>query len=316
VEGIRHGRLLPTFVAWAHPFAPLSTPLVDREGAADTVGTLLRHLPALPGSPRLALFPLLPEKGAVASLIAAQAAYRAFARHRRAALVPADDRALAASAKMLKELRRQRRLLADAGTLVHEQAEGPAVAPALTDFFDVEAAGWKGRSGSAAKLDLAVARFVTEAVSVLAGERKARLDLLKLEGVTIAATITLYSGNRGWFWKTGFDEAHGKFSPGAQIALALSEALLADPRLTLIDSCAVADHPMIDRLWGGRIDMADWLLPLASRPSFTAGVVAERARRTAIAGGKAIHRAWLPVRHARARAGELPSRLWSSAFHR
>jgi CelD/BcsL family acetyltransferase involved in cellulose biosynthesis len=323
VEGLSHGRPIPTFVAWTHPFAPLSTPLVDGEtDSAAVVGAMLERLPKLPGAPRLALLPLLAEQGLVARLIAAQleragrAPYR-LAGHERAALIPGRDAAVATSPKRLKELRRQRRQLAEAGACLHEFAEGAvAIAPALAEFFDVEAAGWKGRSGSAAKHDLAAARFVTEAVSMLAAERKARIDLLKLAGTTIAATITLYSGDRAWFWKTGFDEAFARYSPGVQIALDLTEALAADRKLTLVDSCAVADHPMIDRLWSGRIALADWLVPLDGGVSFTAGIAVERLRRAAILSLKSARSAWAPVTHARARVAGLPSRLWSSAFRR
>jgi hypothetical protein len=151
---------------------------------------------------------------------------------------------------------------------------------------------------------------------MLAAERKARIDLLKLAGTTIAATITLYSGDRAWFWKTGFDEAFARYSPGVQIALDLTEALAADRKLTLVDSCAVADHPMIDRLWSGRIALADWLVPLDGGVSFTAGIAVERLRRAAILSLKSARSAWAPVTHARARVAGLPSRLWSSAFRR
>jgi hypothetical protein len=56
----------------------------------------------------------------------------------------------------------------------------------------------------------------------------------------------------------------------------------------MIDSCAVADHPMIDRLWSGRLAMADWLVPLDGSLSFAAAAVTERARRMLIAPAKAL----------------------------
>ncbi|MEX0589821.1 MAG: hypothetical protein WD207_01915, partial [Xanthobacteraceae bacterium] len=84
VEGVSQGRPVPTFVAWTHPFAPFSTPLVDRRMAADVVAALLEYLPKLPGSPRLALFPLLAERGPVARLMAAHLARAGRAPHRLA----------------------------------------------------------------------------------------------------------------------------------------------------------------------------------------------------------------------------------------
>jgi hypothetical protein len=52
-------------------------------------------------------------------------------------------------------------------------------------------------------------------------------------------------------FKTAFDEAYAKFSPGVLIQLdnlQLVERADIDGR----DSCAAPDHPMIDSLWGER----------------------------------------------------------------
>jgi hypothetical protein len=130
--------------------------------------------------------------------------------------------------------------------------------------------------------DPAAARFMAEAVGALADEGKARVDRLTLNKRTVAAAITLYSGDYAWFWKIAYDEEFARYSPGVQIALDLTEALEADRRLALVDSCAVADHPMIDHLWSGRIPMADWLVPIDGMASFMTASVAERARRAAI----------------------------------
>ena len=52
-----------------------------------------------------------------------------------------------------------------------------------------------------------------------------------------------------------------------------------DTAIKLVDSCAVADHPMIDQLWSGRIAMADLLVPLAGRPAMAIAIAGERLRR-------------------------------------
>ena len=100
----------------------------------------------------------------------------------------------------------------------------------------------------------------------------------------------LYSGDYGWFWKIAYDEEFARFSPGVQIALDLTDVLEADRNLELVDSCAVADHPMIDHLWAGRINMADWLVPLDSPASFAVAAASERARRAALVPLKALRR--------------------------
>ena len=76
--------------------------------------------------------------------------------------------------KKRKELRRQRKRLADTGDLTSTTtAEPAALTAALLDFLSLEAAGWKGRAGTAAKRNDAVRCFVVEAVTALAAEGKA-----------------------------------------------------------------------------------------------------------------------------------------------
>src|SRR3546814_12960434 len=53
-------------------------------------------------------------------------------------------------------------------------------------------------------------------------------------------------------FKIAFDEALGRFSPGVLIEIANLQAVLGDPAIGWMDSCAAADHPMIDSLWGER----------------------------------------------------------------
>jgi CelD/BcsL family acetyltransferase involved in cellulose biosynthesis len=292
VEWLSNGRPVATFVAWTHPFAPLSTPLVDRELAADVIAALLDCLREIPGAPRAALFPLLPAEGPVAGLIAEhlQQNNRTLSRlnpHARAALMPGQDEKTETesepsepSPKKLKELRRQHRRLSEEGALTHEIArDANAVDAALAGYLAVEAAGWKGRSGTAASSDSSTARFLARAVTSLASEGKARIDRLKLNGGTIASTITLFSGDRAWFWKTAYDEAFARYSPGVQLARDLTDSLRADTAIKLVDSCAVADHSMIDHLWSGRIAMVDLLVPLAGRPAMAIAVAGEQLRR-------------------------------------
>jgi CelD/BcsL family acetyltransferase involved in cellulose biosynthesis len=297
VEGIARARPVSTFIAWTHPFAPLSTPLIDRDLAPEAVAALLGALPRVPGAPQVALFPLLPDDGPVAQLIALHLRaggrkMRRFARHVRASLTPGEGDGIAMLArKKQKELRRQRRRLAEQGTFTHTVARDTAeIEGAIGEFLTLEARGWKGRRGSAASSDPQTSRFLKEAIAGLAKDRKAQVDLLKLERETIAATITLRARDYAWFWKTTYDERFARFSPGVLLAIELSEALDADLSLSLVDSCATADHPMIDHLWGGRIAMADWLVPLTGAVPFATATASEGVRRIAIAPIRSLRR--------------------------
>ena len=87
-----------------------------------------------------------------------------------------------------------------------------------------------------------------------------------LDGRAIAAIVTLRSGDAAWCWKIAYDEAFARYSPGVQLLLDVTEALLADPRIARADSCATPDHPMIDHIWRERLSLSDRLMCVALRP--------------------------------------------------
>jgi hypothetical protein len=191
----------------------------------------------------------------------------------------------------LKELRRQRRRLGELGVLARRRlTEGPEIGAAIEAYLALEARGWKGRRGAAAQSSSATRTFLKEAVTALAAEGKARIDLLELASRPVAAAITLFSGGRAWFWKTAYDEDYARFSPGVQLALDLTEELGRDTEIALVDSCAVAGHPMIDHLWSDRLAIADWMMPLGSvgGMELAAALAAEKIRRLAIKGLRAV----------------------------
>ena len=104
----------------------------------------------------------------------------------------------------------------------------------------------------------------------------------------LAAPITLRSGNAAWFWKIAYDEEFARYSPGVQISLDLTEALLADPASLRADCCATADHPMIDHLWRERLALTDLLIApsAAALAQFRIARPLETLRRTLIAGAQ------------------------------
>jgi hypothetical protein len=105
----------------------------------------------------------------------------------------------------------------------------------------------------------------------------------------IAIAITLRAGDTGWFWKTAYNEGVAKFSPGVQLVYPVTPQLAALPGLVRIDSCAVADHPMIDHMWHERLALSDRLI--AVKPSvWPFGLVCrvEDLRRRIIDAAKAL----------------------------
>ena len=66
--------------------------------------------------------------------------------------------------------------------------------------------------------------------------------------------------------------AFARFSPGVVLIFAVTEELVADATIVRANSCATADHPMIDRIWRERLALCDLLIavrphaPFAGRP--------------------------------------------------
>ncbi len=104
-------------------------------------------------------------------------------------------------------------------------------------------------------------RFFGNAPSTaLAAEGKAQIDRLRVDGRPIAATVTLSSGDTAWCWKIAYDESYARFSPGAQLLHDLTQRLLDDPHIARADSCATADHSLIDHVWRERLPLCDRLI--------------------------------------------------------
>lgn len=298
IDRRRYGVPFAVMVGWTHPFAPFGTPLVDRDMAEPAIAAWLDHVAHDATLPDLTLMRLIAEAGPFATTLAAVLARRgceakAFERHERALLLPGDSRAdyfqNRISGKRLRNLRRRQKRLEEVGAVTVDKAtSGDALARALDDFLALEAAGWKGRAGTAALQNEDVRRFLQRAVMALGAEDKMLIHRLIVQGKTIAATMALKSGNAAWGWKVAYDEAYAEYSPGVLLVAGLTETLLADPAIAQTDSCASATDTMAAQLWAERLTIADWLFTAGpgAEISFALASRLERLRRTAIAAAK------------------------------
>ncbi|MBB3973398.1 GNAT family N-acetyltransferase [Hansschlegelia beijingensis] len=290
---VRPRRLLPlvrmlTNTDWAF-FGALGTPLLDRERPTLALESFLEGLRGL--GQTMFLFRFLPERGPTADAVRAAAALlgRPIVRvsgHERAMLRSARDAedylTHSLSAKKLKELRRQFRRLADEGPVDFREARAPAdVAAALERFLDLEARGWKGQKGSAMRLHACQTGFLRELFARRAEKGEARVLELFVGEHLISSGLVLTSGRTAWFYKTAYDEQRSKCSPGVQLTLELTRRMLDDDGVDLVDSTAIADHPMIDHIWRERLALGDWLIAVrpGAGPLVMASARAETLRR-------------------------------------
>jgi hypothetical protein len=304
IERRRYGLPLPVLTGWTHPYAPLGVPLLDADRGEDAIAAWLEHVSSDPQLPKILLLPFFPVDGGVAHALAAVLARRggrgvSFAPHQRAFLAPGAMRAGylddAIGAKKRKELRRQRKRLGDMGQVTTRNDGDPsAIMPALDQFLGLEGGGWKGRAGTAARDHADIAAFMRTAVADLASEGKASVARLAVDSHAIAAMIVLRSGASNaataWTWKIAYDERYARLSPGVQILLDVTQALLDDPTVAGADSCASADHPMIDHIWRERLALADRLLCIGPGKSsaFALAHALETLRRSVITTAKTL----------------------------
>lgn len=284
------GRPIPHLGGWLHANAFLGAPLVTKGREAAFWAALLDWADDHAGAALFLHLSHLPlDTPLVEALFAACAS-----EGRRAVLVHREERALLQSAlspeayleaalpgKKRKELRRQHARLAEQGTLAFVREEGLDGLAEWTDaFLALEASGWKGRAGSALASSPQTAALFREGMAGAAQAGVLERLALTLDGKPIAMLANFLRAPGAFSYKTAFDEAYARFSPGVLLQRE-NLALLDRPDITWCDSCAAPDHPMIDSLWRerraiGRVSIAIGGAP--RRALFAALVKAELGR--------------------------------------
>ncbi|MGP0105913.1 GNAT family N-acetyltransferase [Rhodoblastus sp.] len=262
------------YETWRHEYCCLGAPLLDGVEAAACLDAIVSHLRAEGGASPMLSLGLIRRRGPLFSLVAAFAAQAGLAiasvaQTKRAALDATETDRVAAdsiSSKKRKELRRLLRRLHETGDISFGIAdEGEALSQHIESFLALEAKGWKGRRGGALLARPERAAFARAMLRGLAHHARCRIYWLACGERVIASNILLLDGDKAYFWKTAYDEDFAAFSPGVLLTLHMTDALLRDPRLSRIDSCAVPNHPMIDHVWRDQEPFAD--IMLACRPA-------------------------------------------------
>ena len=256
-----YGYPLPHLRNWVHDNCFCGQPLVARGMEARFWRAVLAWCDAHTGSSLFLHLMQMPASGALHDAL--KVVLRA--EQRGAATVMAEERALIATdlapadyfeasltGKKRKELRRQFRRLAEEGELTVERIRGAqGIADWTHAFLELEARGWKGRAGSSLVTDPANAALFRDSLAGAAARGRLERLALMFNGQPIAMLATFLTAPGAYSYKTAFDEDFARFSPGVLLqreALALVE----DPQIDWIDSCAAPDHAMIDHIWRER----------------------------------------------------------------
>jgi len=271
-----HSGLVPALEA---PLVPLyevsSAPVLDREHAGEVAVALLSAIIEAGDLPKILKLSLLPMQGSVfAAFDAAQAAtgstITTFERWQRPMLVPepGDDverylrRALGQG---YKKRMQQHRQLEKAGTLAYQRHRRADAVAALEDFLALEAAGWKGRSGTALASLPDHSSYIREIVGNFASPDAVRVDLLRLDDQPIAGGLLLDLAGQSHFLKIAYDEGKARLSPGRALAIEMLRADFAAGRPFRLDSGAGDRVDPSAYPWGERQEMANAVIALAGR---------------------------------------------------
>ena len=167
-----------------------------------------------------------------------------------------------------KKLRQDWNRLSGVGAVEIGNERSPGeVRAALEVFLAMEARSWKGANGTALLCDEDDAAFARRFIGGLAEHSSASVALLRVDGKAIAAQVLLYSGAMAYTWKTAFDAAFAKFSPGALLIDKATDALFA-AGIAQIESCS-AESSFMEQLWTGRRTTVDMLVDVDTRKSAT-----------------------------------------------
>jgi len=181
----------------------------------------------------------------------------------------------AMSASSRKKLRQHRRRLGEKGVLASVVVTEPhAVGRAFEDFLSLEAAGWKGRQGTALANNAADAQYTRAMIAALAAQGDAEVHSLTLDGRPVSMQMLLRAGRTAFTWKTCYDESLHDVSPGTLLFEDYTAHLLADERVDAVDSCSFDDSGYMGS-WQERSEIATLWFDARPRRSMTFLVFAQ-----------------------------------------
>ena len=272
----RHGRLpIPCVGNWMHEHCFFGAPLIRKGQEIPAWRGFLAQLDAAHWASGFLYLQGLDAAGANAAALEALCVEQRRGRHE----VHRYERAMLRSglgadqywethvrAKKRKEIRRLQKRLAEIGMVEQHLLTSRADLPHwCADFLALEASGWKGREGTALTCRAGDAAFFRSSCAAAFDAGRLHMLRIDLDGRAIAMLANFRHASGAFSFKIAFDEEMGRFSPGVLIEIANLHAVQKDPAIDWMDSCAAADHPMIDSLWAERRTIVQYRIALHGR---------------------------------------------------
>lgn len=265
----------PTILrAWANPFGPLGTPLVDAEGAAETIDNLLDALsqPEL-RLPHVLVLPMLRLDGPFVRMVKAIALSRNLPLttaepHHRVMLESQIDAQAYLEQRLtpveFQTMGKHWSHIEGSGSLSYEVArQQQDIRLRTEEFLALEASGSKGRKRSALVSDRYRAAFAREAITNLAEIDAVRIHTLNLDGKAIASAVVFMTMGEAYLWKIAIDETYQPYQIDQLLMQRLTEWHLDDANIIRTDSCAVDEDRDLSGFWAETAQMGTLVIGLA-----------------------------------------------------
>jgi CelD/BcsL family acetyltransferase involved in cellulose biosynthesis len=161
---------------------------------------------------------------------------------------------------------------------------GAAIDAALA----LEAAGWKGREGTAIASSPPAAAFYRGVAGAFADRDAFRISSIALDGELVAVALCLLHGGRLWQLKIAFDEGHRKLAPGLVLHV---EAVQRCFELGLQAYELLGDTAdWKDKFATSQREYVQWTAYARRRPAATGRYLARRGGRLARRAARAARR--------------------------
>jgi CelD/BcsL family acetyltransferase involved in cellulose biosynthesis len=279
--GERRRLLLPAVLAAPpYDYAFVGSPVIDPARADAVIPELFDAIAQERSLPKVIKLALLDGDAAsyrpmMAALAARNGQVLELAGHPRPFLESASDRKRSGSTA--KKLRQDWNRLGALGSVDVVNERTNEARKTFEIFLEMERQSWKGANGTALLSDQHDADFARALIGNLGDRNCASVALLRVDGRPIAAQVLLYCGTMAYTWKTAFDAAFAKFSPGALLVDKVTDAVFASG-IEKFESCATEDSFMA-QLWTGRRMTVDLLVDVGAQrsPAFALATLSERA---------------------------------------
>jgi CelD/BcsL family acetyltransferase involved in cellulose biosynthesis len=257
--------------SWRHPHCLLGTPLVRARDARACIEALLDFADA-----SLVEFSYVPAgepfTRAFGEVVAARASRVLVSRSTERGLLRKHRATI--SGQLRRQLARNERRLGACGRLAHV-ALGPHddVARWIRDFLQLEALGWKGRTGGAMASSEANRVYFSRILAAAFGRGRLLGCGLDLDGRAIARRVSFTAAQGAYAFKTAYDERFARFSPGVMLEADNVRQLDAAPGLEWMDSFTDDANLALERMWPGRRRIETLAVPLGAWGGLTAATL-------------------------------------------